>query len=59
MENKYKIEDSFIIEGERYTIFATKEENKGMLFPKGMDYLIVTNDSKKRRFVQENELDQT
>lgn len=57
MENKYKIGDSFIIEEERYTVFATKDENKGMLFPKGMDYLIVTDDNKGRRFVQENELD--
>ena len=57
MESKYKIGDSFIIEDERYTVFATKDENKGMLFPKGMDYLIVTDDNKERRFVQENELD--
>jgi hypothetical protein len=34
MENKYKIGDSFIIGDERYTVFATKDENKGMLFPK-------------------------
>ena len=59
MENKYKIGDSFMIEEERYTVFATREENKGMLFPKGMDYLIVTDDSKERRFVQEAALDQT
>jgi hypothetical protein len=58
MENKYKIGDSFIIEGEKYTVFATKDENKGMLFPKGMDYLIVTDDNKERRFVLEKELDQ-
>lgn len=57
MENKYKIGDSFIIDGERHTVFATKDENKGMLFPKGMDYLIVRDDSKELRFVQESELD--
>lgn len=57
MENKYKIGDSFIIGDTRYTIFATREENKGMLFPKGMDYLIVADDNKERRFVMENELD--
>lgn len=57
MENKYKIGDSFIIGDTKYTIFATREYNKGMLFPKGMHYLIVTDDSKERRFVMENELD--
>lgn len=57
MENKYKIGDSFIIGTARYIVFATREENKGMLFPKGMDYLIVTDDNKERRFVMENELD--
>jgi hypothetical protein len=58
MEPKYKIGDSFIINDERYTVFATRDENKGMLFPKGMDYLIVTDNNKERRFVNENELDQ-
>jgi hypothetical protein len=58
MENKYKIGDSFMIEGERFTIFATRGENKGMLFPKGMDYLMVTDDNKERKFVQEGDLDQ-
>jgi hypothetical protein len=59
MENKYKIGDSFIKEGKKYTVFATKEENKGTLFPTGMDYLIVTDDLKEHRFVQEADLDQT
>lgn len=57
MEHKYKIGDFFMIEGARYTVLATRIANKSMLFPKGMDYLMVTDDFKKHRFVMENELD--
>ena len=34
---------------------ATREDNRGMLFPKGI-YMIVTDDNKEQRFVMKNEL---
>ena len=41
----------------RDTVLATREENKGMLFPGAVDYLMVTDDNKERRFVMENKPD--